>query len=100
MLSALLDRASDNPKLRRPFMLLWRRAWRLRRATLAKAVLVVRNDAGRVRSQCRPPLLSIFISILENFSFLSVNLGNASGNILQISALGQAHLEEAPQRLK
>ena len=48
MFSALLERASENPKLRRPFMLLLRRAWRLRRATLATAVLVVCNERGYV----------------------------------------------------
>ena len=64
MFSALLERASDNAKLRRPFMLLWRRAWRLQRATLATAGLVVRDDEGRVlvisdRDSLRLPFLEL-----------------------------------------
>ena len=48
MLIELLDWGSKYPRLRRPFMQAYRRAWRLRRATLAKAVLIIQNDSGGV----------------------------------------------------
>jgi hypothetical protein len=48
MLTELLGWGSKYPGLRRPFMQLYRRAWRVRRATLAKAVLVIQNDTGGV----------------------------------------------------
>jgi hypothetical protein len=44
MLTELLGWGSKYPRLRRPFMQLYRRAWRGRRATLAKAVLVIQDD--------------------------------------------------------
>lgn len=56
MFSTLLDWASAKPALRRPFMLLWRRAWRLRRATLARAVLIIRDGNGRVLVLSPEPL--------------------------------------------
>ena len=48
MLIELVDRGSKYSKLRRPIMQLYRRAWRIRRATLAKAVLVIHSKSGRV----------------------------------------------------
>jgi hypothetical protein len=48
MLTVLLDWGSKHPKLRRPFMQLYRRWWRVRRATLAKAVLIIQNNTGGV----------------------------------------------------
>ena len=48
MLTELLGWGSKYPRLRRPFMQLYRRAWRVRQATLAKAVLVIQNDTGGV----------------------------------------------------
>jgi hypothetical protein len=48
MLTELLGWGSKYPRLRRPFMQLYRRGWRVRRATLAKAVLVIQNDTGGV----------------------------------------------------
>ena len=48
MLSALLSWASNKAALRRPFVLLWRRAWRLQRGTLAKAALIIRDANGRL----------------------------------------------------
>ena len=48
MLIELLDQGSIYPKLRRPIIQLYRRARRIRRATLAKAVLVIHNESRRV----------------------------------------------------
>lgn len=48
MLSALLGWGSQYPKLRRPFTGLLRHGWRVQRATLAKAVLVIENGAGAI----------------------------------------------------
>jgi len=48
MLIDLVDWRSIYPKLRRPIIQLCRIAWRIRRATPAKAVLVIRNESGRV----------------------------------------------------
>ncbi len=48
MSSALLDLGSRYPKLRRALIRLWRNVWRMRRATLARAVVAIRDDSGRV----------------------------------------------------
>lgn len=48
MLTKLIELGSEYPKLRRPITQLYRRAWRIRRATLAQAVLVIQNKSGRV----------------------------------------------------
>ncbi len=48
MLTELLGWGSKYPRLRRPFIQLYRRVWRVRRAALAKAILVIQNDTGGV----------------------------------------------------
>lgn len=48
MFFMFLDWGSSYPKMRRPLVQLWRRAWRIRRATLAVAVLVIRDCQDRV----------------------------------------------------
>jgi hypothetical protein len=44
----LIEWGSSYSSMRRPVMRLWRRLERVRRAALTSAVLVVRNDEGRV----------------------------------------------------
>ena len=48
MLHDLMVWGSSYPSVRRPIIQLWRKFERLKRATLAEAVLVVRNQEGRV----------------------------------------------------
>jgi hypothetical protein len=59
MLTELLGWGSKYPRLRRPFMQLYRRAWRVRRATLAKAVLIIQNDTDGVLVRPSSGILSL-----------------------------------------
>lgn len=48
MLSELIGWGAKYPRLRRPFTVLFRQAWRAQRATLARAVLVIENQRDGV----------------------------------------------------
>jgi hypothetical protein len=48
MLHAMMEWGASFPPVRRPIIRLWRKLERLQRATVSKAVLVIRSQSGRV----------------------------------------------------